>query len=287
MLLYNTQTGETIYFLELDEKPNEPIIVNLTYMQDTAPSNPQEKDIWYNTSNDKLYTYKNGQWIESDPSVGVFYLYNNQYYLWDGNSLEVTDLNIYEKIANKSTSINSQTANDITYPTTKAVSDYVTTKSFVKNFSDAGITQTSGTMVQLAQDIQSKHLETGTIVYGEITCSDMPFHGNAEVRVEVLETKGAPNYYQVLEFTLFSTTDAPYQWSFMYYEPQFTTWTWVPRAIPTNDYTSNSTSTVPSSKALSDGLKSIEPNLYDIKLLSQLDTENSFLKEKGWALTLS
>lgn len=232
MLLYNTETGKTTYFVELDGNSNQPIVIDLTYVQATTPNNPQENDTWFDTTNNVIKIYKDGQWTKTgDPSVGVFYFYNNEYYLWDGNSLEKTDLNIYEKVENKSTNIDPTTANNITYPTTQAVVNYVTTKSFVKNFIDADITQTSGTMVQLAQDIQSKHLETGTIVYGEITCSDMPFQGNAEVRVEVLETKGAPNYYQVLEFTLFSTTDAPYQWSFMYYQPQFTTWTWVPKVI--------------------------------------------------------
>lgn len=121
-LVYNATTGKVEYLVELDGGSGyEPIIINLTYMQDTTPSNPQEKDVWYNTSNDELYTYKNGQWIESDPSVGVWYKFGNQYYLWDGDSLEVTDLNIYEKIENKTDDYTEVSA--IKYPSSKALSD--------------------------------------------------------------------------------------------------------------------------------------------------------------------
>ena len=128
-LVYNATTGKVEYLVELDGGSGyEPIIINLTYMQDTTPSNPQEKDVWYNTSNDKLYTYKNGQWVESDPSVGVWYKFGNQYYLWDGNSLEVTDLNIYEKIENKVTSISSSST-DLQYPSAKLLFDSLALKN--------------------------------------------------------------------------------------------------------------------------------------------------------------
>ena len=99
----------------------EPIIVNLDYIQDTAPSNPQEKQVWYDTANNEIYTYKNGQWVESDPSVGVWYKFGDKYYLWDGDSLEETDLNIYEKIDNKVSEFDTQSL--ITYPNSKALYD--------------------------------------------------------------------------------------------------------------------------------------------------------------------
>lgn len=121
MIVYNTDTDKVENLVILGKNGNQPIIVNLNYMQDTTPSNPQEKEIWYNTSNDKLYTYKNGQWVESDPSVGVWYKYNNEYYLWDGNSLEKTDLNIYEKIENKTDNPNETST--IKYPSSKALKD--------------------------------------------------------------------------------------------------------------------------------------------------------------------
>lgn len=112
----------TVYLGSAEAPSGGQPIINLTYIQNTAPSNPQEKEIWYNTSNNKIYTYKDGQWTnQKDPQVGVFYLYNNEYYLWDGNSLEKTDLNIYEKIENKTDDYTESSS--IKYPSSKAVSD--------------------------------------------------------------------------------------------------------------------------------------------------------------------
>lgn len=300
----------------------KPIIVNLNYMQDTAPSNPQEKETWYNTSDNKIYTYKNGSWgTGTEPSVGVFYLYNDQYYLWDGDSLEETDLNIYEKIANKKDDYTLNSS--IYYPSSKALHDGLESikntlnvfdnttgstldtqlelgntvlvfkngqqlyagldRDFVINgsvitfteplvntdvigvingnlagiqmatvatsgdyndlinkpvmsFEQAGITETSSTFVALANQIQSKSLQTGTILYGEVTNTPMPSGvGNAEVKVEILDTKTTVNpqtgyNYQVLQFTLSSSDVEPYVWTFVYYEPNYInnsqTWTW-------------------------------------------------------------
>lgn len=117
----------------------QPIIINLTYMQNTEPSNPQEKDIWFDTANNKIYTYKDGQWTNpKDPQVGVFYLYNDEYYLWDGNSLEKTDLNIYEKIANKTDDYTESSSTK--YPSSKALSDGLNSlKTFPTIVTDSGI----------------------------------------------------------------------------------------------------------------------------------------------------
>ena len=120
-LIYNATTGKVEYLIDLEGGSNGPITINFAYMQDTQPNNPQEKDVWFDTANNKIYTYKNGQWVESDPQVGVFYSYNDQYYLWDGNSLETTDLNIYEKIENKTDNFTED--NSIKYPSSKALKD--------------------------------------------------------------------------------------------------------------------------------------------------------------------
>lgn len=121
-LVYNTNTGETEYLVKLAGGSNGPITINFAYMQDTEPSNPQEKDVWFDTTNNKIYTYKNGQWTNpKDPQVGVFYLYNDEYYLWDGNSLEKTDLNVYEKIENKTDNFVEDSS--VKYPSSKALSD--------------------------------------------------------------------------------------------------------------------------------------------------------------------
>lgn len=112
----------------------QPIIVNLDYKQDTTPPNPQEKQVWYNTANNKIYTYKNGQWVESDPSVGVWYKFNDKYYLWDGNSLEETDLNIYEKIENKTD--NPYETSTIKYPSSYALSEAINNLATLTVFED-------------------------------------------------------------------------------------------------------------------------------------------------------
>lgn len=116
-----------IVYLGAAEAPSgakKPITVNLNYIQDTTPSNPQEKEVWYNTSDNKIYTYKDGQWTETgEATVGVWYYdtVNDKYYLWDGTSLEETELNIYEKIENKTD--NFESTSSITYPSSKALSD--------------------------------------------------------------------------------------------------------------------------------------------------------------------
>lgn len=121
-LIYNATTGKVEYLIELESGSSGPITIDFAYMQDTEPSNPQEKDVWFDTTNNKIYTYKNGQWTDpKDPQVGVFYLYNDEYYLWDGNSLEKTDLNIYEKIENKTDNFIEDSS--VKYPSSKALSD--------------------------------------------------------------------------------------------------------------------------------------------------------------------
>ena len=122
MIVYNTDTDKVENLVILAGNGNQSITIDFAYMQDTEPSNPQEKDIWFDTTNNKIYTYKNGQWTNpKDPQVGVFYLYNDEYYLWDGNSLEKTDLNIYEKIENKTDNFVEDSS--VKYPSSKALSD--------------------------------------------------------------------------------------------------------------------------------------------------------------------
>lgn len=121
-LIYNATTDKVEYLIDLEGGSSGPITIDFAYMQDTEPSNPQEKDVWFDTTNNKIYTYKDGQWTDpKDPRVGVFYLYNDEYYLWDGNSLEKTDLNIYEKIENKTDNFIEDSS--VKYPSSKALSD--------------------------------------------------------------------------------------------------------------------------------------------------------------------
>lgn len=120
-----------------------------------------------------------------------------------------------------------------------------------KNLVDAGITKitSSDTMIELAQEIENKHFSIGTTLFGKIKNTGMPFQGNAEVRVDILDEKDDD---QVILFTLYSTNVEPYEWEWRYYLSN--TVVWIAKALPNNDYTSNSQNTVPTSYALKTGL---------------------------------
>lgn len=105
-----------------------------------------------------------------------------------------------------------------------------------KTFDELGIIKitSSDTFIDLAQEIQDLQLPTGTIIFGEVRNNGMPSQiANAEVKVEILDTKtnGSP-HYQVLLFTLCSSDVSPYQWIFVYYQPNYDshhqTWDWIP-----------------------------------------------------------
>lgn len=286
-LVYNTNISKTEYLVDLENNGKAKQTALLS-MSSTAPSGTFQKGSQYFNSTDrKIYTaVEDNVWgtTGKDPNFGIIYQCNNEYYVWDGDNLITTDLEGYEKLVNKATNFN--TVNNTKYPTTKAVADYVVKESIVRNFTDAGITKTTSSDVfsdrtnntGLAEEILAKQFPTGTTLYGEVRNQGMPTGiGNAEIRVEILETKS--NGAQVIEFTLFSVDIEPKEWSHIYFSArteQQNPWVWIPKAVPIDDYTSDATTTVPSSKALSDGLKSVEPNLYDIKTLSQA------VIDKGW-----
>jgi hypothetical protein len=167
----------------------EPIIVNLDYMQDTAPSNPQEKQVWYDTANDEIYTYKNGQWIENDPSVGVWYKFGDKYYLWDGDSLEETDLNIYEKIENKTSNFDTQSL--ITYPNSKALYDALqsqlaTLTVFENNTGtvlETGLTLGNSVLVFINGSLLEAGAEADYIINGNQIIFSIPLQSTDKVTV--------------------------------------------------------------------------------------------------------
>lgn len=125
----------------------------------------------------------------------------------------------------------------------------------IKTFEELGITKVTNqdTFVDLALEIQSLGLPTKTTIYGEVRNLPMPKGvGNAEVKVEILDTKS--NGKQVMLFTLYSSDTEPYQWTFVYYQPNYEShnqsWIW-------NDGSS--------------------AKLYDTKVLSQA------IADKGWS----
>ena len=243
----------------------------------TEPSAPFAKGSkYFNSTDNKIYTaIADDVWgiKGEDPSFVAYYVYNGETYTWDGNSMEPFELENYQKVSNLKTTIEASTTSNNFYPSTSAVANFVFDQGIAHNFSEVKIpntdpqetlndyTSSSYTFLDLAQKIQLCQLTMGTILYGEVRNQGMPTGiGNAELRVEVLETKG--NGKQVLLFTLFSTNVAPNMWTYIYFQGQTDdAVVWTPRAISTNDYTSTSTGTVPTSKALSDGLATKQDTL--------------------------
>lgn len=85
---------------------------------------------YYNSSTKKIVTAVTADtWVgatSADPVFNVIYTYDSGYYIWDGDTLESTDLNLYEKVANKS---NSYTvSSETTYASSKALVDGLGTK---------------------------------------------------------------------------------------------------------------------------------------------------------------
>jgi hypothetical protein len=80
---------------------------------------------YYNSSTKKIVTAVTADtWTgatSADPVFNVIYTFNSGYYAWDGNSLELTDLNLYEKVANKTDSYTETSPTK--YPSSKALSD--------------------------------------------------------------------------------------------------------------------------------------------------------------------
>lgn len=273
----------------------------------TEPSGEYPKGSkYFRESDSKIVTsVEDGTWDGaklSDPVWGAYYLYDGHAYVWDGNSLEIFELNDYQLTKDKTNSYSSQSTTTYTsskalydglatkeslsnkaqnfedsasttkYPSVKAVADYVFGQGIAHNFDAAGITMTTSsyTFPQLAEEIRQKQFATGTTLYGEVRNSGMPTGiSNAEIRVEVLETKSTVNPQgstyksQVIEFTLFSTDVDPKEWAFIYYDQRNVDWAWTPKAVPSADYTSTSTVTVPTSKALSDGLATKQDTLIE------------------------
>lgn len=226
---------------------------------------------YYNSTTKKIYTAVEADtWVgakESDPSFSAYYTYNGKAYTWDGNSLELFELEDYQLIADKVSSIETYKTSTTKYPNTKAVYDYFVAQGTARNFIDASITKTTSsyTFLDLAEEIRGKQFATGTTLYGEVRNSGLPTNvSNAEIRVEILETKDTVNpsgsnlKSQVIEFTLFSTDVEPKEWSFIYYDQRNITWTWISKAVPTNSYNTQATTTVPTSKALYDALANID-----------------------------
>lgn len=92
----------------------------------TAPASPfAVGSKYYNSTDKKIYTAITANtWTgatSADPVFNTIYTFDGEYYIWDGDSLESTDLNLYEKVANKTDSYTETSPTK--YPSSKALSD--------------------------------------------------------------------------------------------------------------------------------------------------------------------
>lgn len=208
----------------------------------TAPSRTFEAGSkYYNSTTKKIYTATSANtWtdaIESDPEFGTYYTYDEKTYVWDGNTLELFELEEYQKLEDRVNSFTNEDASNNNYPTTLAVKNYVKSQGIARSFEDAGITKTTSqySTLDLAQEIQAKQFTIGTTLFGEVHVNDMPSPiVNSELRVDILETKA--NNKQVILFTLYSTNVEPYEWTYIYYLDNAVNW--IPSLLP--DQTGNS-----------------------------------------------
>ena len=84
---YNSDTTKEYQFTTLENKyANEflsnrtPIYINLIGYQDTAPTSANDNEIYYNTSNKKLYKWLNSAWNETTILPNALYKFNNKLY---------------------------------------------------------------------------------------------------------------------------------------------------------------------------------------------------------------
>jgi len=79
---------------------------------------------------------------------------------------------------------------------------------------------TNATIIDLFTDIENDHDATVGMTYlGEVTCSDLPFNGNAEIIITIMNDTGI-NYgndgSKTILATLTSSNVAPYYWQYTY-----------------------------------------------------------------------
>lgn len=117
---------------------------------------------------------------------------------------------------------------------------------------------TNGTIAQLMEDIESDtNAVKGMAYLGEVTCSDLPFAGNADVVIEIMDGSGTN---KVIVATINSGNVSPYYWRYTY---------WV---ISDVAYTSGWISFVPSTRTIA-GVD-LQNNITKSELLSALNVED-------------
>lgn len=109
---------------------------------------------YYKLSETSIYTAVTADtWTgatTSAPQFGIVYTFSGDTYVWDGNSLEKSDLNLLEKVANKSDSYTASSST--TYASTKALVDGLTKTQLKLFLVPSTITPVAGTATVVLED---------------------------------------------------------------------------------------------------------------------------------------
>lgn len=112
----------------------------------TAPASPfAAGSKYFNSADSLIYTAVTADtWtgaVTAAPAFGVIYTFASNYYVWDGDTLELTDVTRFELKANKTNSYTS--TSETTYPSSKGLSDGLVE---LKTNGIIGTTQYGGTI---------------------------------------------------------------------------------------------------------------------------------------------
>lgn len=200
----------------------------------TEPSAPFAKGSkYYNDTTKKIYTaVVDDTWTGAtvtDPSYGTFYQYNGATYIWDGNTLELFELEEYQKKLVSGVNIKTINGESILGSGNLSVNTY-------QSFNSSWITNTTFTdfMSSVNSDTSAT---TGMAYLGELTCSGLPLSGNVEA---VIEIQNGPNNYKTIHTVITSGTDAPYRWEYTYWNNGSSVSGWIgfqPQIIAGNNIT--------------------------------------------------
>ena len=165
---------------------------------------------YYNSTEKKIYTATvANSWTNAaveDPSFNAIYLYSDQAYVWDGNSLELFELEEYQRKLVSGVNIKSINGNSVLGSGNLAIRTY-------QAFNSGWPTNT--TFAAFLSAVNSDTAATAGMAYlGELSCSGLPMQGNVEATVEI---QNGPNGNKTIYVVITSGTNAPYRWEYTYW----------------------------------------------------------------------
>ncbi len=126
----------------------------------SAPASPfATGSKYFNSADSLIYTAVTADtWtgaVTAAPAFGVIYTFASNYYVWDGDTLELTDVTRFELKANKTNSYTS--TSETTYPSSKGLSDGLATKSGLTLFP-------AGKVVNVDNGREDTYTPDGTLI---------------------------------------------------------------------------------------------------------------------------